>query len=580
MKTGKADIDPITFEVIRNALLTAAAEMKVVVMRTSYSPIWREGGDLSCGLLTVRAELVAQGPADLPCHLATMPFSMRGSLEKIPIDRLRPGDILFNNAPEWGNNHLPDCLMAKPIFFRDEIICFSAVRGHWADIGGIGPGSYSTVTTEYLQEGLRIPPVKIYKEGKISEELVELILANTRGRSQRLGDLRAQYAGCIVGERKVIALLEKYGRDTVLSCMEETLDHSERLTRAEIEKIPDGTYCFTDYCDGDGVTDDPIKIQLALKIDGSNVVVDFTGTQKQVLGGMNAPLSVTASSVQFAIKAATDPWNTTNSGCYRAVRIIAPKGTVVNPILPASVIAGNHETAMTIVTAVFGALDQASKANPERVIAAGSGSSVAMVFAGRDYTLEKQDNYYIFLAIQGGSWGARYDKDGINAMRDGVGNTGNTPVEVVETEYPIMIESYELVTDGGGPGRFRGGLPARRMFRILKDSTFSITAERGRFSPYGLWGGRGGVCAEFILNPGTDREKVLFTKTAPCMIKAGDVLSARSAGGGGFGNPMERDPSKVLIDVINGYVSLESAERDYGVILNADRNEIIEVKRR
>ena len=226
------DIDPITFEVIRNALLTAVAEMKVVVMRASYSPIWREGGDLSCGLLNVGAELIAQGPADLPCHLATMPFSMRGALAKIPLKRLNPGDVLFHNAPEWGNNHLPDFLMAKPIFFKDEIIGFTAVRGHWADIGGIGPGSYSAVTTEYLHEGLRVPPVKIYKDGEIDEELVDLILANTRGRSQRLGDLRAQYAGCIVGERKVTALLEKYGRDTVLSCMEEILDHSERLTRA------------------------------------------------------------------------------------------------------------------------------------------------------------------------------------------------------------------------------------------------------------------------------------------------------------------------------------------------------------
>lgn len=453
----RLSVDPITFEVIRNALLTATAEMKVVVMRASYSSIWREGGDLSCGLLTMSAELVAQGPADLPCHLATMPFSAKGALKKIPIDTLRPGDVLFNNAPEWGNNHLPDCLMMKPIFFKDEIAGFSAVRGHWADIGGIGPGSYSTATTDYLQEGLRIPPVKIYKEGRIDGELVDLILANTRGRSQRYGDLRAQYAGCVVGERKVIDLLEKYGRDTVLSCMEGILDHSEMLTRAEIEKIPDGTYCFTDYCDGDGVVYEPIKIQLALMIRGSDVVVDFTGTQEQVVGGMNAPLAVTASSVQFAIKAATDPWNPANSGCYRPVRVIAPEGTIVNPKLPASVVAGNHETAMGIVAAVFGALDQASVANPERVIAAGSGSSVVIIFAGRDQVFEKKGNYDMFSAVQGGAWGARYNKDGISAMRDGVGNTGNTPIEVIETEYPIMIESYELVMDGGGFGKFRGG---------------------------------------------------------------------------------------------------------------------------
>jgi N-methylhydantoinase B len=361
--------------------------------------------------------------------------------------------------------------------------------------------------------------------------------------------------------------------------MKEILNHSERLTRAEIQKIPDGTYSYTDYCDGDGVIDEPIKIQVALTVKGSNVVVDFTGSHGQVIGGMNAPLAVTTSSVQFAVKAATDHWNPTNSGCYRPVKIVAPEGTVVNPRLPASVVAANHETAMTIVAAVFGALDQASKANPERVIAAGSGSSIPIVFGGSDSRLSKKGRYYVFHFVQGGAWGARYDKDGISALRDGVGNTGNTPVEVVETEYPIMFESYELVPDGGGPGKFRGGLPAKSIFKTLVDSTLTITAERGRFAPYGLRGGKSAVKARFILNPGTDKEKILFSKVGPLGLKAGDVLLAHSAGGGGFGNPMERDPSLVRRDVIDGYVSLRSAEEDYGVILNPETFEIVRLKR-
>ncbi|MFC1824111.1 hydantoinase B/oxoprolinase family protein [Thermodesulfobacteriota bacterium] len=575
----KREIDPITFEVIRNAFLTAAGEMKMVVIRSSYSPIWREGGDLSCGLLTPGAELVAQGPADLPAHLATMPFSVQGAIDKIPLKNLHPGDVLFSNAPEWGNNHLPDCLMAKPVFLENEIIGFSAVRGHWADIGGVGPGSYTTVTTEHLQEGLRIPPVKIYKQGKVDDELLDLILENTRGRPQRLGDLRAQHAGCLVGEKRILELVQKYGRETVLTCMEMIMDHSEKLTRFELEKIPDGTYHFTDYCDGDGITDQPIKIKLALTVAGSDVVVDFAGSEEQVTGGMNAPLAVTASAIQFAVKAATDPLNPTNSGCYRPVKILAPEGSVVNPIFPASVIAGNHETAMTIVSTVFGALDQASGDQPERVIACGSGSSVAIVIASKKSQGSKKTGQSIMVVFDGGAWGARYNKDGISSMRDGVGNTGNTPIEVLETEYPIMIESHDLVIDGGGAGKYRGGLPGRRMYRTLVDATMTITAERGRIAPFGLRGGEKGLCAEFIINPGTKNEKSLFTKTPLLTLQAGDVLLAHPAGGGGFGKPKERDPVKVRMDVINGYVSLNSARELYGVHLDADTYEILELER-
>lgn len=242
-----AHVDPITFEVVRNALLNAAAEMKVVVMRSSYSTIWRESGDLSCALLSRDAEMIAQGPGDLPAHLATMPFSLRGALDKISIDSLEPGDVLFHNDPQWGNNHLPDCVMAKPIFVDGEIIGFSGVRRHWTDIGGMGAGSYTAVTTDPIQEGLRIPPVKLYRRGEMDQSYVDFILANVRVPRDRLGDIRAQYAGCVTGERKLLALAAKYGRQTIVDCMHDILDHGEQLTRAELEQIPDGTYHYTDY---------------------------------------------------------------------------------------------------------------------------------------------------------------------------------------------------------------------------------------------------------------------------------------------------------------------------------------------
>ena len=556
-----ANVDPITFEVIRNALLTTAAEMKVVVMRSSYSTIWRESGDLSCAILSRDGEMIAQGPGDLPAHLATMPFSLQGALQKHPLDTLEPGDVLFHNDPQWGNNHLPDCMMAKPVFVDADIIGFAVVRGHWTDIGGMGAGSYTAVTTDPIQEGLRIPPIKLYRAGELDQSYVDFILANVRVPRDRLGDIRAEFAGCVTGERKLLALSAKYGARTVTDCMHAILDHGEHLTRAELEQIPDGTYHYTDYSDGDGVTDEPIKIQVAVTIAGSDVTVDFTGSHPQTIGGMNAPLAVTYSSVQFAVKAAADPWNAANSGCYRPVRVIAPLGTVVNPVLPASVVAGNHETAMIIVAAIFGALAQAA---PDRVVAAGADSSVVTVIAGIDPRPERHGRKYVYIEIQGSSWGATQGGDGVSAMRAGVGNTGNQPIEVVEAEYPVTVLEYSIVPDRAGAGTFRGGFPARRVVRLDGEAQVTLIAERGRIEPFGLHGGKPGALGQYLQNPGTPQEERLFSKTAPMPRQQGEVLSICAAGGGGFGSPSERDPARIQQDLEAGLVSPAAAERDYG----------------
>ena len=555
-----AEVDPITYEVVRNALLTAAAEMKVVVMRASYSTIWRESGDLSCALLSCEGDMIAQGPGDLPAHLATMPFSLKGALDKIPIDTLEPGDALFHNDPQWGNNHLPDCMMAKPVFVDSDIIGFAVVRGHWTDIGGMGAGSYTAVTTDPIQEGLRIPPIKLYRGGELDRSYADLILANVRVPRDRLGDIRAEYAGCVTGERKLQALAAKYGGQTVKDCMAAILDHGEQLTRAELDQIPDGTYHFTDYSDGDGVTDEPIKIQVAVTIAGSDVTVDFNGSHPQTIGGMNCPLAVTYSSVQFAVKAAADPWNPANSGCYRTVRVIAPEGTVVNPVLPASVVAGNHETAMIIVSAMFGALAQAA---PERVIAAGSDSSVVTVIGGIDPRPERQGRRYVYIEIHGSAWGARHQADGVNARRSGVGNTGNQPIEVVETEYPVTVMEYSMVPDRAGAGQFRGGVPMRRVTRLDGDAQITLIAERGRIEPFGLQGGKPGALGQYKLNPNRPQEETLFSKTAPIQRQKGEILSVCAAGGGGFGPPDNRDAERIRQDVASGLVSPAAAKRDY-----------------
>lgn len=554
-------IDHVTYEVVRNALIMTAIEMKSVAMRTSYSTVWREAGDLSCAVLNSKADSIAQGPADLPVHLATMPFSVRGALEKLGDDRLEPGDVLFHNDPAYGNNHLPDTIMIKPVFHRRTIVAYVATRGHWTDIGGQSPGSYSASNTELIQEGLRIPPVKLFRRGRLNEEIVSLILANVREERLRRGDIRAQYASCIAGEKQLLRLVDKYGAAVLRDCMELILTRSEMQTRAEIAKIPEGTYHFTDWCDGDGITRRRIRIEVKVSVGHGAINVDLSGSGRQALGGTNATYAVTVSAVLFAVKCLTDSWNPCNSGSYRPVTVVAPPGTVVNAHMPAPVVAGNHETANIVADAVFGAL---AKADPKRAIAAGSGSA-AVVAIGRTRSKSRGGAEFVHVEPHGGAWGARSDKDGISGIRVGVGNTGNQPVEVVETEYPIEVVSYALVADTGGAGRFRGGLAPRRVYRLLEAATVTISAERARIAPYGLEGGANGSLARYeIRRPGESHWTTLSAKTRPLPLPAGTLVALQPAGGGGFGDPATRDPDALLGDVLDGYVTPTAAEEIYG----------------
>lgn len=562
-------IDPITLEVIRNGLLTAVQEMKAVVVKTAYSPLWKEAGDLSCGLLTPDCEVIAQGIGDIPMHLATMPFSLRGCLDVHPVEGLRPGDVLFQNDPYSGNNHLPDFLMAKPVFHGDRLLGFACVRGHWVDVGGMGPGSYSSVTRDIYAEGIRISPVKLYRQGAINEDILMVLRNNARNTKERMGDLRAQFAGTVRGDQRLQALAVKYGPAVLLQAMEQILDNSERLTRAEIRKIPSGRYTFEDYCDGDGVTEDLIKIACAVQVDGDEVVLDFTGSSPQVRGGMNAPYAVTVSASLYAIKCITDPWNPPNSGSYRPVKVIAPPGSVLNCRPPAPVVAGNHETASRVTDAVFGALAQAV---PDRVIAACGGTSGILVVAGKDRR-PGREREYVCIECHGSGQGASAHKDGVNATRVSVGNTGNTPTEALEINYPILVDAYEVIAGSGGPGRFRGGCSIRRRVRFLEEATVTLVAERAATAPYGLFGGLAARKSRFVLTAADGSVRGLPSKTPPFQVERGAVLDYEMAGGGGYGSPLGRDPRLVLRDVEDGYVSPESARDDYGVVLRASTGE-------
>jgi N-methylhydantoinase B len=565
---SKTKLDPITFAVLRSGLVNAVAEMKAVVVRTAYSNLWKEAGDLSCGLLTSGSELAVQGLGDIPIHLASMPMSLGACLVRIPPAELKPGDVLYQNDPYKGNNHLPDFIMAKPVFFDGRIVAYSAVRGHYVDVGGGGPGSYSATMPDIYAEGLRIPPVRIFKEGVLNQDIVDVLLHNTRNSRERFGDLRSQYAGCVAAERRVLSFCQKYGASTFEAAMEEMVDAAEKLTRAAIAKIPDGTYTFEDYCDNDAITDDPIRIVACVTVRGEEIAIDFTGSSPQVRGGMNAPLAVTVSAACYAIKCITDPENLPNSGSYRPIKVNAPYGTVVNPMPPAPVIAGNHETASRIVDVIIGAM---ASAVPDRVCAAGSGSSGVLSLGAR-VREDGRDRELLMVETHGAGQGANRYGDGVNARRVNVGNTGNTPSEALEISFPLRILRYAISEDGGGAGRTRGGTGILRELRLDHDATVTLTADRAKFAPYGLFGGLPAPKAEFWADLPDGTRKVLNSKTAPIHFPKGTIIHFRAAGGGGYGPPAERDFAAIQADLDDGYISPTAAREYYGVAVKHDPN--------
>jgi N-methylhydantoinase B len=565
---SKTKLDPITFAVLRSGLVNAVAEMKAVVVRTAYSNLWKEAGDLSCGLLTSGSELAVQGLGDIPIHLASMPMSLGACLVRIPPAELKPGDVLYQNDPYKGNNHLPDFIMAKPVFFDGRIVAYSAVRGHYVDVGGGGPGSYSATMPDIYAEGLRIPPVRIFKEGVLNQDIVDVLLHNTRNSRERFGDLRSQYAGCVAAERRVLSFCQKYGASTFEAAMEEMVDAAEKLTRAAIAKIPDGTYTFEDYCDNDAITDDPIRIVACVTVRGEEIAIDFTGSSPQVRGGMNAPIAVTVSAACYAIKCITDPENLPNSGSYRPIKVNAPYGTVVNPMPPAPVIAGNHETASRIVDVIIGAM---ASAVPDRVCAAGSGSSGVLSLGAR-VREDGRDRELLMVEAHGAGQGANRYGDGVNARRVNVGNTGNTPSEALEISFPLRILRYAISEDGGGAGRTRGGTGILRELRLDHDATVTLTADRAKFAPYGLFGGLPAPKAEFWADLPDGTRKVLNSKTAPIHFPKGTIIHFRAAGGGGYGPPAERDFAAIQADLDDGYISPTAAREYYGVAVKHDPN--------
>src|SRR5438067_6536020 len=554
--------DPARFEVVKNALTCVAEEMKIVLAKTAYSPLLKVAGDYSCGIFDIHGNMVAQGP-DLPIHLGSMPDAVRAVVQAFP--DAAPGDVFIHNDPYQGGSHLPDVNVVAPAFHLGRLLGFGCVRAHWPDVGSATPGSYGAVT-EIYGEGLRLPPVRLYRDGEPDPNVEAIIFANVRTPAERRGDLRAQVAANRRAQARLEALARKYGADQLCQIMEEVLDYSERMMRAALARLPDGEASFADLFDGDGVLapgeeeDEPFTVRLTISKQGDEITADFTGSDPAVPGPMNAPLTVTASGVYCALKMIVDPQSLIppNSGCWRPVAVTAPPGSVVNAQPPSPVVYANHEMSHRVADMVMAAMHRIT---PDTVMAASQGTSAVITFGGLDP--RNGERYVSYESLKGG-FGARPVKDGINTVASTVSNMMNTPIEILEMSFPLRVEEYAVVPDSGGAGEWRGGLGARRVWRVLDHEAHAAgCCERSLTPPFGLGGGRAGGGTRLWLELPDGSTRRLNSKGA-FRVPAGGRVVMEAPGSGGFGLPGRRDPARLCEDITDGYVTNEAARREYG----------------
>jgi N-methylhydantoinase B len=538
MTRGADSIDAITLEVLRHAFTAVAEEMNANLIRSAYSPNIKERRDCSSALFDAAGQMVAQAES-IPVHLGAMPYSVSAAVRAVR--SFSPGDVVVLNDPYAGGAHLPDITFVAPVFFGERLIAFVANRAHHADVGGKEPGSLSGDTVEIYQEGLRIPPVRLWRGGNVDRDLLDLILLNVRTPDERWGDLRAQRAACVTGIERLTSVIERYGVEVASDGMSAILDYSERRMRGEIERMPDGAATFSDVLDDDGVSSGPIPIRVVVTIEGDRIAFDFTGTAEQVRGPVNAVLAVTSSATYYAVRALTDPEIPPNAGCYRPIEIVAPVGSLVNPAPPAPVVGGNLETSQRIVDVILGAMGQLV---PDRTIAACQGSMNNVAVGGTDPRTGRP--YSLYETIAGG-YGAHPDRDGADGIHSHMTNTLNTPIEALEIAYPLRVERYELRGGSGGEGRYRGGLGIRRDIRSLgHDARVSLLTERRVSRPYGLAGGGPGGLGENVLIRGD--EEIALPAKGSVTLRCGEIISLRTPGGGGYGSAAGRDPAAIEAD--------------------------------
>ena len=553
--------DPIALELFKNAIFSIADEMALTVLRTTYSGVLKDNMDYSTGFADASGRLVAQG-LTLPGHLGSVPTAMQSIMHHYS-ENMDDGDVFIMNDPFDGGMHLPDIFVFKPLYIDGERLAFACTVCHHTDVGGRVAGSNASDSTEIYAEGLRIPPLKFYEAGKRNETLVAFIEKNVRLPVKVFGDLRAQLAACHIAEKQFRELVAKYGVEQTRQHMQETIDYAERLTRAALEKLPDGQWSFEDWIDDDGIDyGKPIRLFVTLTKKGGHMLVDWTGTAPQVKGAINNTLSFTKAASYTGVRSVLPPGIPNNEGVFRAIEVICPPGTVGNGVLPAAC-AARGLTGFRMTDCMFGAL---ATMLPDRVNAAGDGGNTGISIGG--YYRDRSP--FIYVDFTCGAWGARPWADGLDGNSHMFANMASHSVEVTEAEQPIQLLAYEFVADKAGAGKYRGGVAFRRDYRFLEEeAVLQVRADRMTHRPFGLYGGSPGRPSENTLNPDSENRELpgKFTMT----IRKGEVFRHVLAGAGGWGDPLERDPNAVLKDVRNELLSLANAEADYGVIIDAQR---------
>ena len=554
-------INPVTLEIMRNRWRGIAEESCAAMIRSSYSPNIRDRFDCSTALATLDGEIVAQAEVGTPLHLGIMPAIFRAVLRKYLLEELQPGDAVITNLPyPEGPGHLPDLSMVSPVYIDDAPVALVATTAHHVDMGGYAPGSMPFGVTEIYQEGLQIPPIRIFQGGEFVQPIYDVINQNVRTQREVRGDLMAQWAAAKTGQRRVHDMIMRYGLTDVQIYMHAVLDHAEKSMRAGIAAMPDGSYTYEDFLDDDGFSADPVRIYVTVTIENDTLTVDFAGTSAQVAGPLNARITAARACVYYVAKALVDPELPSCSGAHRPITVTAPEGTLLQARFPAAIGNANILTDQRVVDTLLGAFYQVV---PDRVCAACS-SEMNLINLGGLHP--RTGKYFNLVETVGGGQGANHDLDGSDGMQNHLTNTQNTPIEVVERQYPVRISRYELIPDSCGAGAHRGGCGIRREFVFEGDrAMLTIGADRRKFQPWGLEGGTAarGAYARLEHADGTIGElptKVLTT------LHQGDILCVETPGGGGWGNPRNRDPEAVQKDLANGLITEQHIREHYGGI--------------
>ncbi len=572
------DIDPITLEVVREALSSIVREMRVNLIRTSYSSILYEGEDFSCVLMDAEAEIVAMSRGqDHPLHIVPITWSMKTVREKFG-DDIHPGDIFLHNDPYTGGTHLNDVAMIYPLFAEGELFLFPVIRAHWADVGGMTSGSLSGLVTEIYQEGMRIPAIKIYERGRLNQAVLDLFFANMRIPEHREGDFRAMVGTCKKAADRVEALLARYGARPLRAYIWELLDRSELRMRQKIRELPDGEYRYEAYLEGGRDHFEPLIVRAKVVIAGDSVTVDLTGSAPQTQGPLNVGPAMAPTGALTILKAFLDPGGEITSGAFRPLTVITPEGTVVNARPPVAC-GGMAELKYCVESAVMGALAQALVGKVTGDIKGGGNHCYV---GGVD---PRTGRTFIFYEWPAAGTGAFEGGDGNNTVRTFTESdmTSIQPVEAVEQEYPLRVERLALRVDSGGDGRWRGGLGLVREVRVLvPEAQFSVLSEKNLLPPYGVYGGMSGAPNRFVVaRSGREIEpSPIPGKVTGFPLRAGDLVVMKSSGGGGFGDPLERDPADVAQDVLDGVVTQSKAQSVYGVVFRGGDVDQQETQRR